>query len=97
MIKKESIRRVGVSVSRPQDPVRAGSWEGVRDGSKMPPPCLQVPFDFPVMGITLTPEELLGDEDCLYLNVFTPKVSGAYRGVLFIHHWKTKSVFLLSC
>lgn len=61
----------------PQDPVTAESWEGVRDGSKKPSPCLLVPFGATVMGITLTPEELHGDEDCLYLNVFMPKVVSA--------------------
>ncbi|XP_069988974.1 juvenile hormone esterase [Penaeus vannamei] len=70
----------GVPFARPplgelrlKDPVTAESWEGVRDGSKKPSPCLLVPFGATVMGITLTPEELHGDEDCLYLNVFMPK------------------------
>ncbi|XP_042894416.1 juvenile hormone esterase-like isoform X2 [Penaeus japonicus] len=58
---------------RLKDPVKAESWDGVRDGSKKPSPCLHVPFGFTVMGITLAPEELQGNEDCLYLNVFTPK------------------------
>ncbi|XP_042874959.1 cocaine esterase-like [Penaeus japonicus] len=66
---------------RLKDPVKAGSWEGVRDGTKMPLPCLQVPYDTSVMGIVLAPEELLGDEDCLYLNVFTPKRTDPAEGL----------------
>ncbi|XP_047475843.1 cholinesterase 2-like isoform X2 [Penaeus chinensis] len=76
----------GVPFARPplgelrlKDPVRAEGWEGVRDGSKMPPPCLQVPFDLSAMGVVLGPEELYGDEDCLYLNVFTPKMEAVER------------------
>ncbi|XP_063590538.1 cholinesterase 2-like [Penaeus indicus] len=76
----------GVPFARPplgelrlKDPVRAESWEGVRDGSKMPQPCLQVPFDLSAMGVVLSPEDLYGDEDCLYLNVFTPKMEPVER------------------
>ncbi|XP_047475927.1 juvenile hormone esterase-like isoform X1 [Penaeus chinensis] len=70
----------GVPFARPplgelrlKDPVEAEGWEGVRDGTQKPSPCLLVPFGATVMGITMTPEELHGDEDCLYLNVFMPK------------------------
>ena len=39
------------------------SWSGVRDGSKLPPQCVQ-----PDGG---SPTGVSGDEDCLYLNVYT--------------------------
>lgn len=55
--------------------MRADKWTGIRDGSKMPSPCLQVSFAQMILGQTLSPDEMVGDEDCLYLNVFTPKVS----------------------
>ncbi|XP_037784824.1 esterase FE4-like isoform X2 [Penaeus monodon] len=58
---------------RLKDPVRADKWTGIRDGSKMPSPCLQVSFAQMILGQTLSPDEMVGDEDCLYLNVFTPK------------------------
>ncbi|XP_065209337.1 juvenile hormone esterase-like isoform X1 [Planococcus citri] len=46
-----------------QDPVPAKSWEGVRDATILPPICLN--FE----------GEKFGQEDCLYLNVYTPKIS----------------------
>ncbi|XP_068250011.1 venom carboxylesterase-6-like [Palaemon carinicauda] len=46
-------------------PVKVKNWEEVRDCTQKPPMCLQ--YDFPMS------KELLGQEDCLYLNVFTPK------------------------
>ncbi|KAG7153840.1 Pyrethroid hydrolase Ces2a-like [Homarus americanus] len=57
---------------RLQDPEATKSWEGVLDGSKMPEICLQVPSDAALGGIKVPPEVIVGDEDCLYLNVFTP-------------------------
>ncbi|XP_068238247.1 venom carboxylesterase-6-like isoform X2 [Palaemon carinicauda] len=56
-----------------QDPTEPKEWEGVRDGSKMPPMCLQVRFGKVMAGIKASPEEVDGNEDCLFLNVFTPK------------------------
>ncbi|XP_037804893.1 putative inactive carboxylesterase 4 [Penaeus monodon] len=52
-----------------RDPRAAGSWAGVRNGSLAPPLCPQV---------DATPGEdgeavVIGEEDCLYLNVFTPR------------------------
>nr|XP_027226599.1 liver carboxylesterase 2-like [Penaeus vannamei] len=56
-----------------KDPVRADKWVGTRDGSKMPPPCVQVPVDHVLLGLPITLDDIVGEEDCLYLNVFTPK------------------------
>ncbi|XP_065209353.1 juvenile hormone esterase-like [Planococcus citri] len=47
-----------------ENPVPAKSWTGVRDGTILPPPCLRSS-----MG------KIYGQEDCLYLNVYRPKVS----------------------
>nr|XP_053634375.1 juvenile hormone esterase-like [Cherax quadricarinatus] len=52
-----------------KDPVSPEPWVGVKDGSKMPKSCLQVPFGPANQGIKVTSSELLGSEDCLYLNV----------------------------
>ncbi|XP_064098465.1 LOW QUALITY PROTEIN: juvenile hormone esterase-like [Macrobrachium nipponense] len=56
-----------------KDPTAPTAWGGVRDGSKMPPMCLQVRFGKVMAGIKSPPEELDGNEDCLYLNVFSPR------------------------
>jgi carboxylesterase type B len=42
-------------------------WAGIRKGNKFGPECLQ-------MEIMVT-ARMQGDEDCLYLNVYTPRVS----------------------
>lgn len=48
-------------------PVEAESWKGVRDGSQDPPVCIQ---NNPYVRV----KEVYGDEDCLFLNVYTAKV-----------------------
>ncbi|XP_042856871.1 pyrethroid hydrolase Ces2a-like, partial [Penaeus japonicus] len=45
-----------------EDPVAAGAWEGVRNGSLPPPACPQP-----------LPTAETQKEDCLYLNVYTPR------------------------
>nr|XP_053653249.1 carboxylic ester hydrolase-like isoform X2 [Cherax quadricarinatus] len=55
---------------RLRDPVRGDGWEGVRDGSQEPPVCSQV------NGQSLMFDKqpfYEGEEDCLYLSIFTPK------------------------
>lgn len=48
-----------------QDPEEPDSWEGVRDATKPGNKCAQVnPY---------LPKKIVGSEDCLYLNVYTPK------------------------
>ncbi|XP_045618969.2 carboxylic ester hydrolase [Procambarus clarkii] len=59
-----------------KDPVAPEAWDGVRDGTHMPEPCLQVPFGTASLGERLTPEQIHGSEDCLYLNVFRPADKG---------------------
>ncbi|KAK7072928.1 Carboxylesterase 5A [Halocaridina rubra] len=56
-----------------RDPQPPSTWTGVRKRSSLASPCVQVPFGHMLAGVKLPPEELVGDEDCLYLNVFTPK------------------------
>ncbi|XP_071526292.1 esterase SG1-like [Panulirus ornatus] len=71
-----------------KDPVPAEPWQGVRNGTIMPQPCLQVTFDTALNGIVLPPEELLGSEDCLYLNVFRPLKKAPAEGfpvMVWIH------------
>ncbi|ROT76100.1 putative esterase E4-like [Penaeus vannamei] len=49
-----------------QDPVAAEAWAGVRDGSTAPPLCPQLTA---VDGETA----VAGEEDCLYLSVYTSR------------------------
>ena len=50
-----------------KDPVPMEPWQGTRDATKKPPMCAQV-------AAFLDDGTLKGEEDCLYLNVFTTKV-----------------------
>ncbi|KAJ9587060.1 hypothetical protein L9F63_019348, partial [Diploptera punctata] len=50
-------------------------WQGILDATKDGSECLQRNFFNP-------DEDLQGEEDCLYLNVFTPKKPGSARDVL---------------
>jgi carboxylesterase type B len=50
-----------------QSPVPANSWSGILDASSFGPSCYQ--FDAMVQGT------FLGDEDCLFLNVFVPNIN----------------------
>jgi para-nitrobenzyl esterase len=64
----------------PEDPE---CWDGARTTTEYAPACLQRTYD-----ITASPptSEDLGEEDCLYLNVWTPDLHGDPRPVLvFIH------------
>ncbi|XP_065209356.1 juvenile hormone esterase-like [Planococcus citri] len=47
-----------------ENPIPAKSWTGVRDGTILPPACLHY-----FLG------QIHGEEDCLYLNLYTPKIS----------------------
>ncbi|XP_042892944.1 juvenile hormone esterase-like [Penaeus japonicus] len=50
-------------------PVKAEPWAGVRNGTAQPPSCAQMLSTSFFRGLL----EIGGEEDCLYLNVFTPK------------------------
>ncbi|XP_076043514.1 juvenile hormone esterase-like [Oratosquilla oratoria] len=53
-----------------KDPEPAGRWKGIRDASSYPPRCIQQPYDLIFLGV----KTVDGEEDCLYLNVYTPTV-----------------------
>ncbi|XP_045594339.2 carboxylic ester hydrolase [Procambarus clarkii] len=53
-----------------KDPVEVKKWEGIKDGSKMPPFCPQYTMISLITGRNV---DLVGNEDCLFLNIFTPK------------------------
>jgi len=50
----------------PPQPAPVPGWEGTRNGSLAPPYCFQPMYDPPFFH---------GEEDCLYLNIFTSKVT----------------------
>ena len=49
--------------SRFKSPVPVDRWEGIRQATKFGKPCLQYIYD-----------KLMGDENCLYLNVYSPRM-----------------------
>lgn len=51
-----------------KDPVPIEKWEEVRDGAKRPSVCPQIPF----IALTMRERKYQGEEDCLYLSVFSP-------------------------
>ncbi|XP_045613364.1 carboxylic ester hydrolase [Procambarus clarkii] len=71
-----------------KDPVPGERWEGVLEGTTMPTICPQL--DMMAVMTSEMPESggIVGDEDCLYLNVFTPKPGEPEAGLpvmVFIH------------
>ncbi|GLG94244.1 Esterase FE4 [Gryllus bimaculatus] len=52
-------------IGGPKPPQRAEAWEGVRDGTRERSECTQLKFPT---------RELVGREDCLYLNVYTTRL-----------------------
>ncbi|XP_063602878.1 juvenile hormone esterase-like [Penaeus indicus] len=64
---------------RLQDPVAAEAWEGVRDGSVAPPLCPQLTE---VDGETA----VAGQEDCLYLSVYTSRAYPSDMPVMVLIH-----------
>ncbi|XP_065209315.1 juvenile hormone esterase-like isoform X1 [Planococcus citri] len=49
-----------------QSPVPPSKWQGVKDATVLPPPCACMSAEDDIT--------IVGEEDCLYLNVYTPKV-----------------------
>lgn len=54
-----------------KDPVAGDGWKGIRDGAKVPPICSQLPF----LELTMRETVYSGEEDCLFLNVYSPMPS----------------------
>ncbi|XP_046739874.1 esterase E4-like [Diprion similis] len=50
--------------------VPAGPWDGTLDAGRIPNACIQREY------------EMMGDEDCLYLNVYTPKLPSSENATL---------------
>lgn len=80
---------LGVPYARPPvgplrfaPPLAPEPWSGVRDGSSFAASCPQ-PKDHAVLGFAASGPR---DEDCLYLNVYTPRVDGQRRPVLLWVH-----------
>ncbi|XP_050720761.1 acetylcholinesterase-like isoform X6 [Eriocheir sinensis] len=61
-----------VGALRFKDPVPSEPWEGVRE-SFTPPQCPQVDFKNLMMS---GERKVVGEEDCLYLHVYTPQLCG---------------------
>jgi len=57
-----------------QPPQPAEPWSGVLDATKEAPICVQ-------RGMFPTEPEISGQEDCLYLNVYTPRVKWSQDGL----------------
>ncbi|ODN01050.1 Fatty acyl-CoA hydrolase precursor, medium chain [Orchesella cincta] len=67
-----------------KDPQPVEKWDGVRDYPEVAPQCIQKAKYSPIV------EAVVGDENCLYLNIYTPKVPEngevlAYPTMLYIH------------
>ncbi|KAL5242178.1 hypothetical protein ACI65C_009588 [Semiaphis heraclei] len=63
-----------------EPPVTVDSWEGILDATKESNMCTQNNHFFPAIR-HLT----LGQEDCLYLNVYTPNINGKLPVMFWIH------------
>lgn len=55
-------------------PQKPEAWIGIRDASTFAPPCPQK-----------SENEIIGNEDCLYLNIWTPSLSEKLSVMVFIH------------
>ena len=65
-----------VGALRWQAPQAAAAWDGKRDASNFALHCAQVASSFGVVS---------SSEDCLYLNVYTPKGAGPFPVMFWIH------------
>jgi para-nitrobenzyl esterase len=83
-------RYAGIRYARPpvgdlrfRAPQPAGPWSGVYEAVTFGPSAPQPP---PMPGSFVTEGELRTDEDCLFLNVYTPKADGSRRPVMVWIH-----------
>ncbi|KAK4300793.1 hypothetical protein Pmani_027027 [Petrolisthes manimaculis] len=67
-------------------PQPAERWEGIRDSSTMPQPCLQITYLPFLLNTRAKDKDYIGLEDCLYVNVFTPKIGGSDLPVMVWIH-----------
>lgn len=72
-----------VGARRFMPPVPVDAWEGVYDATTFGPSAPQMP---PFPGSVGVQRDLVTDEDCLYLNVYTPKADGGARPVMVWIH-----------
>ncbi|ROT81523.1 JHE-like carboxylesterase 1 [Penaeus vannamei] len=74
-----------------EDPVPAEGWTGVRDGSAVTPKCPQLSISTYISGDRIVVE---GQEDCLYLSVYTPQPHPSDLPVMV---WIHGGAFTLGC
>ncbi|MEY2426059.1 MAG: para-nitrobenzyl esterase [Actinomycetota bacterium] len=72
-----------VGALRFQPPQPVSPWEGTLDARAFGPCAIQPP---PVPGVVGQGRDLVTDEDCLFLNVYTPKADDARRPVMVWIH-----------
>jgi len=84
--KKTIYQFLGVPFAEPptgdnrfKNPVPVKSWEeeGVRDATSFGPVCLQMPYH--------APDQIVGSENCLFLNVYTKDVTAKKPVLVYIH------------
>nr|ATU82861.1 secreted Carboxylesterase-like protein [Pristhesancus plagipennis] len=63
-----------------KNPVKVERWEGVLEANKPLPLCIQIPSFIPSQR-----DKPVGQEDCLYLSVFTPDVSPKQKMPVMIY------------
>lgn len=73
-----------------REPEPVQPWSGERDATQFGDICPQRAgsanqWGFPYVTTPLDVGEYIGDEDCLFLNVWTPHLSGSYPVMVFVH------------
>ena len=64
-------------------PAASSTWDGVRDATEFGPTAPKPPYPAPID--LLLPEPVIGGEECLNLNVWTPDLAGARPVLVWIH------------